>query len=250
MLSPPLCAWCTCVCNIHWTTQLREVVRTVQQAAFTYNICSAANVSVGDREHIHFYILNNLQETTRNIPPPYDHFVYYKQLKIGVSSQNEPDDGWKCKELSYTIKNRGYFPVIIAPPPQPPANTSIRYWYQANIKQTTINTTSLTPCKTNSNQSLTTCYPTSHLPLKMSCVVARIIAMNTESECAAEDLYVNINIQYHDWKPGLPLFLVAGAVCVVASVIPCTILYRYRLKKQVMKFPSDFINSVHVSTKV
>ena len=228
---------------------LKEIQYFLEGSILSYYICSAANVTVG--EHIHFYILDNLQETFMD-DPPYDSFVLYKALCIGlnesVSNQTKPEAGWKCYELTYTIERRGYYPVVVFPPLPPPENTLIKYWYQANITQRSINTSVLTPCNPSSNQSLPTCHPTSHLPLTKSCIIAHVTVNNTESKHATDDLYVNIDIQYHNWTPGLPLFIVAGVACVVASVIPCAVLYRYQLKKRVRRLPSDFMNSLRVST--
>ena len=122
---------------------LKEIRYFLKGSILSYNICSATNnTHAQENKHINFYILNNLREATVDIPPPYDHFVHHKQLNIGynesVSSQNEPDVGWKCffgRDLSYTIKDHGYYPVIIVPPLKPPENTLIKYWYQANIMQ-------------------------------------------------------------------------------------------------------------------
>ena len=232
---------------------LKEIRYFLEDSILSYNICSAANVSV--EHHIEFYILNDVQESTQLPPPPYKDYARYKKLKVGVSrnvsSQNMPEKGWKCydRELYYKIKRHGYYPVVILPP-QNLDNTLIKYWYQQNITQRRINTSYLTPCQPNPDGSRTTCRPSSHLPLKEYCIVTHVSTKTDSKLTGAEDLYVNIHIQYHKWSPGLPLFIVAGIISICLSLVPCICLYRRALKEQVRKWPSDFYNSLQVTTRV
>lgn len=226
--------------------RLIEIRYFLEHSFMSYNICSAANKQVDD--HINFYILNNLQDSTKETPLPYKNYVRYWNLTVGfnenVSNQTKPENGWKCHKHQYKVHHRNYYPVVVLPPLNLPLDTVIKYWYQVNITQRKIDLAYLTPCKQNSDKSRATCRFNSHLPLPKHCIISEV----TESK--SEDLYVNIHIEYHKWAPGLPLYLSAGITSIFLSFVPCLCLYRHPIKKRVRKLPTDFVNSITATSRL
>ena len=229
--------------------RLVEIRYFLEQSDISYNICSAANKEVDD--HINFYILKNLHDSTEDTPLPYKDFAYYRNLTIGfnenVSNQTQPENGWKCHKLYYKIHHRNYYPVVVLPPQNVPLDTVIKYWYEFNITQKKINLGFLTPCEQSSDKSRATCHFNLHFPLQKHCIVTQVTA-NFESR--TEDLYVNIDIEYHKWAPGLPIYLSAGITSIVLSLVPCLCLYRRPIKKRVRKLPTDIVNSITATSEL
>lgn len=227
--------------------RLVDIRYFLEQSDMSFNVCSAANKQVND--HINFYILNNLQDSLTDTALPYKHYERYWNLTVGfnenASNQTKPESGWNCCKLYYKIHRPNYYPVVVLPPQSIPVDAVIKYWYQVNITQRKIDTGYLTPCHQSSDKSR--CRPNSHLPLQKHCIIAQVKA-NFDSR--SEDLYVNIRIEYLKWAPGLPIFLSAGTLGILLSLVPCLCLYRRPIKTRVKKLPSDFVNSITATSRL
>jgi len=198
----------------------------------SYKVCAAADVEVDAHHAIQFYILDNLKDSSRKPPPPYESPTEHWTIKVGhnasVANQSEPGPGWICSkesELTFSVSKQGYYAVVVFPP-SISENIRVKYWYQSNITHKGIQRSSLTPCP-NSSESVCTIRVMRDLPFEEHCVIAHIEEIYNRQ---ADDAYIRVQITFKAWN-GLILFFILGIVFVVIPIIFCICLCRRTLQK-------------------
>ena len=212
----------------------------LEGSVLSYKVCSAADAKVGANQAIQFYILDNLKDSSRKPPPPYESPSQHSTIKVGynanVANQSKPGPGWICSkesELTFRVSKQSYYAVVVFPPTVSD-DINVKYWYQSNITHKKIKHSSLTPFCPNSSESECTLHVTKHLPLEEHCVIAHIEEIYQQGE----DAYIRIQITFRVWN-GLVLFVCLGAVLVLASLVPCIVLCRRPLRKNIVTLQNE-----------
>ena len=214
----------------------------LEGSVLSYNVCSAADINVSENKAIQFYILDNLRDSSRKPPPPYEGPSQHRTIKLGynasVANQSKPGPGWICSnesELTFRVSKQSYYAVVVFPP-SISDDIKVKYWYESNITHKKIDHSFLTPFCPNNPENECTLHVMKHLPLEEHCVIAHIEEIYNRQ---GEDAYIRIQITFRVWIVGLVLLCFFGAVSVLAPLVLCIVICRRPLRKNIVAFQNE-----------